>query len=134
MFLPSLYLTRERVVRVETMRLMNNSGVSADASLCMQTEGRDWGVYSSLPSAISLLRTQFQDKLTVKAYFAESDVMIGRGGQEYFEKCWREGNAEGDGRVRFEAKVVDSTDHDSIVLVEKGVVGDVFREVKKLCG
>jgi hypothetical protein len=66
--------------------------------------------------------------------------MIGRGGQRYFEKCWREGNAEGEGnaeregRVKFEAKVVDGADHDSIVLAEKGVVGAVFREVRRVCG
>jgi hypothetical protein len=66
--------------------------------------------------------------------------MIGRGGQRYFEKCWREGNAEGEGnaeregKVRFEAKVVDGADHDSIVLAEKGVIGDVSGEVKRVCG
>jgi hypothetical protein len=116
------------------MKLMDYSGISAEASLCCQNPGKDWGVYSSLPSAISLLRAHFQEALTFKAYFAETDVMIGQGGQKYFETCWREGNAEGEGRVKFEAKVVGGTDHDSIVLVEKGVVGDVFRGVKKLCG
>jgi hypothetical protein len=116
------------------MELMDSSGVSADASLCMQKEGRDWGVYSSLPSAISLLRRRFRDTLTFRTYFAESDVMIGQGGQRYIEECWKEENAEGERRVKSEAQVVDGTDHESIVLVEKGVVGDVFREVKKLCG
>jgi hypothetical protein len=72
--------------------------------------------------------------------------MIGRGGQRYFEKCWREGNAEGEGnaneegnaegegRVRFEAKIVDGADHDSIVLAEKGIIGNVFREVRRVYG
>jgi hypothetical protein len=107
-----------------------NSGVSADSLLCIQREGKDWGVYSSLPSSICLLREHSQGVFTVKVYFAETDVMIGKGGQRYFEKCWKEGN----GHVRFEAKVVKGTDHDNIPLTEKGVVGEVFREVKKLCG
>jgi hypothetical protein len=113
---------------------MRSSGISADSLLCIERDGKDWGVYSSLPSAISLLRGHLQGNLTIKAYFAESDVMIGQGGQGYFEKCWREGNVEGEVSIRFEAKAVEGTDHDSIVLTEKGVVGDVFREVKKLCG
>lgn len=60
--------------------------------------------------------------------------MIGKGGQKYFEQCWKEGNADGEGIVRCEAKVVKGTDHDSIVLAEKGVLGDVFREVRRVCG
>jgi hypothetical protein len=125
--------------------LMKNSysGVSADATLCMQRDGQGWGVYSSLPSAIASLRNicAHQDSgpsstatLTLRAYFAESDALIGRGGQKYFEECWREGDAEGEGKVRFGAKIVEGSDHDSIVLTEKGVVGDVFREVKRLYG
>jgi hypothetical protein len=125
------------------MILTNNSGISADSLLCMQKHGKYWGVYASLPSAIASLRNTYAAQsfessatppLTFKAYFAASDALIGQGGQRYFEQCWREGNAEAEGKVRFEAKVVDGTDHDSIVLTEKGVIGDVFREVKRLCG
>jgi hypothetical protein len=125
------------------MILTNNSGISADSLLCMQKDGKDWDIYASLPSTITSLRNVYASqssdasvtsKLTIKAYFAAFDALIGQGGQKYFEQCWREGNAEVEGKLRFEAKVVGGTDHDSIVLTEKGVVGDVFREVKKLCG
>jgi hypothetical protein len=116
------------------LMLMSNSGISADSLLCIQRDGKDWGVYSSLPSAVTLLREHSQGVFTVKVYFAETDVMIGKGGQGYFEKCWREGNVEGEGHVRFETKVVEGTDHDNIPLTEKGVIGDVFKEVKKLYG
>jgi hypothetical protein len=111
--------------------LMRSSGISADSLLCIQRDGKD---YSSLPSAITLLREHSQGAFTVKVYFAETDVMIAKGGQKYFEKCWRDENVEGEGHVRFGAKVVEGTDHDNIPLTEKGVIGDVFREVKKLCG
>jgi hypothetical protein len=114
--------------------LMRSSGISADSLLCIQRDGKDWGVYFSLPSAITLLREHSQGAFTVKVYFAETDVMIAKGGQKYFEKCWRDENVEGEGHVRFGAKVVEGTDHDNIPLTEKGVIGDVFREVKKLCG
>ena len=113
--------------------------------MCIQRDGKDWGVYSSLPAAITALRDTYAPSdsnsgvespptLVFKAYFAESDVMIGRGGREYFEKCWREGNADGDGKVRFEAKVVEDADHDSIVLAENEVIGEVLREIKRVCG
>lgn len=114
--------------------LMRSSGISADSLLCIQRGGKDWGVCSSLPSAITLLRDHSQGAFTVKVYFAETDVMIGRGGQRYFEKCWRDGNVEGEGSVKFEAKIVEGTDHDNIPSTEKEVIGDVFREIKKLCG
>lgn len=128
---------------LDIMILMGSSGISADASLCMQKTGKDWGVYSSLPSAIASLRNTYAAQssdasstsgLTFRAYFAASDALIGQGGQKYFEQRWREGNAEAEGKVRFEAKVLDGTDHDSIVLTEKGVIGDVFREVKRSYG
>lgn len=109
----------------------------------MQREGKDWGVYASLPSCIDFLRSTYtpQDSdasstatLTLRVYFAESDALIGTGGQKYFEQCWKERNGDGEGRIRFEASVVEGVDHDSIVLAEKGVLGDVFREVKRVCG
>jgi hypothetical protein len=120
--------------RVWEIMLIRFSGVSADSLLCISRDGKDWGVYSSLPSAVTLLREHSQGVFTVKVYFAETDVMIGKGGQGYFEKCWRGSNVDGEGHVRFQAKVVEGTDHDNIPLTEKGVIGDVFREVKELCG
>lgn len=132
--------------------LTDCSGVSADATLCMQRTAKDWGAYSSLPSCIALLRTIYPPRspdtsytpqspdassigtLTLKVYFAESDALIGKGGQRYFEQCWKEGNVEGEGKVAFEASVVGGADHDSVVLAEKGVLGDVFSEVRRVCG
>lgn len=125
------------------MPTRNYSGVSADATLCMQREGKHWGVYASLPSCIDFLRSTYTPQetdasstatLTLRVYFAETDALIGKGGQKYFEQCGKQGNAEEEGKVSFEASVVKGADHDSIVLAEKGVLGDVFREVKKVCG
>jgi len=109
----------------------------------MQRAGKHWGVYASLPSCIDLLSSTYtpqdsdassMDTLTLRVYFAETDALIGKGGQKYFEQCWKEGNGDAEGGIRFEASVVQRADHDSIVLAEKGVLGDVFREVKRVCG
>lgn len=112
----------------------------------MQRTGKDWGVYSSLPKAIEALKATYTSdpsppyspstspsrKLTFHVYFSSSDVMIGKGGQQYFEDCWRQGNE--DGKIEYKAKVAEDTDHDSIILPEKGWIEEVFGEVKKVCG
>lgn len=58
--------------------------------------------------------------------------MIGKSGQEYFENCWKDGNTQG--VVEFMAKTVPDTDHDSIILPEKGCIEEVFGEVRRVCG
>ncbi|KAI5242794.1 hypothetical protein E4T43_04567 [Aureobasidium subglaciale] len=120
-----LYQLRESII----------SGISADAQLCMQKDARDWGVYANLPSLVASLAQAYpQDTrtLTLQACFAETDIMIGKGGQEYFVKCWKEGN--GNAAVEFESRVVKDTDHDSILPAEKGCIGEVFKQVKRLNG
>ncbi|THZ60110.1 hypothetical protein D6C85_09871 [Aureobasidium pullulans] len=111
-----------------------NSGISADANLCMQKDSKDWCTYTSLPTTISSLQQLYPQQsrpLTIRAYFAASDQIIGKGGQVYFEDCWKKGN-DAQGQVDFAAEGVDDTDHDSITLVEKNCLGEIFREIKDL--
>ncbi|KAI4740458.1 hypothetical protein E4T50_09105 [Aureobasidium sp. EXF-12298] len=146
---------REQVVKLQGLwqRGEDTSAISADATLCMQKQGQDWGVYSSLPKAISVLETTFGTnpsptspdptnqpppssthprKLTFHVYFSSSDVMIGKGGQQYFESCWKAANTSGE--IDFVAKTVPDSDHDSTILAEKGCIEEVFMEVKRVCG
>ncbi|THV98063.1 hypothetical protein D6D26_06481, partial [Aureobasidium pullulans] len=95
-----------------------NSGISADANLCMQKDSKDWCTHTSLPTTISSLQQLYPQQsrpLTIRAYFAASDQIIGRGGQVYFEECWKRGN-DAQGQVDFASKGVDDTDHDNIPL------------------
>ncbi|THY02793.1 hypothetical protein D6D03_04835 [Aureobasidium pullulans] len=111
-----------------------NSGISADANLCMQKDSKDWCTYTSLPTTISSLQQLYPQQsrpLTIRAYFAASDQIIGRGGQVYFEECWKRGN-DAQGQVDFAAEAVDDTDHDNIPLVEKKCLGEIFKEIKDL--
>ncbi|THY13804.1 hypothetical protein D6D01_08267 [Aureobasidium pullulans] len=115
------------------VRLEDMSGISADANLCMQKDSKDWGTYTSLPTTISSLQQRYPRQLrplTIRTYFAASDQIIGKGGQVYFEECWKKGNAQG--QVDFGVKSVRGTDHDSITLVEKSCLGEVFGEIKRL--
>jgi hypothetical protein len=100
----------------------------------MQKDSKDWGIYSSLPTIISSLQRLYPQQsrpLTIRAYFAASDQIIGKGGRVYFEDCWKKGN-DVQGQVDFAAKGVDDTDHDNIPLVEKKCLGEIFKEIKDL--
>lgn len=70
-------------------------------------------------------------KLKLCVFYASSDLMIGPGGQEYFNGCWGQG-CVGD-VVEFEAKELEGTDHDSVLLdFGKGALREIFERVGKL--
>lgn len=56
------------------------------------------------------------DKLRIRAYFAETDAMIGKKGQSYMENCWKgNGGDEVLDVLDFTTTTVKETDHDSVV-------------------
>lgn len=56
------------------------------------------------------------DKLRIRAYFAETDAMIGKKGQSYMENCWKgNGGDEIQEVLDFTTTTVKETDHDSVV-------------------
>ena len=68
-------------------------------------------------------------KLQVRAYFATSDIMIGKGGQTYVESCWK-GSSPGlfEDALDFEAQTVPGPDHDGLVTsvdILKAIVADI---------
>ena len=66
--------------------------------------------------------------LKIQAYFAESDVMIGKKGQAYFEERWRGTNGEYKDVVEFASTTVPGTDHDALALSV-----DVWEEYFQRC-
>jgi hypothetical protein len=70
-------------------------------------------------------------KLKVRLYFAESDVMIGKKGQKFFEECWRS-NGDSD-MIDLESSEMPGTNHDSVLVdFEKGALERIFKEIKAL--
>lgn len=56
------------------------------------------------------------EKLRIRAYFAETDAMIGKKGQSYMEDCWKgSGGDEFRDMLDFTSTTVKETDHDSVV-------------------
>lgn len=69
-------------------------------------------------------------KLRVEGLFASSDVMSGKKGQDYFERCWRQEGVEQS--ITFLSKTYEETNHDSVILDRKrGALKDVFDSVAK---
>ena len=103
------------------------SGVSEDALLCMKKGGSFWGVYNTeLPDYLNTLHqslTESGRKLDYSAFFAESDVMIGKGGQDYFEQCWKSSPMD------LRSFLVPRTNHETIVLPEKGCIAQVLEAI-----
>jgi hypothetical protein len=101
-------------------------GANDEALQCLK-KGGTWGKADDYMQFVSgmtdLERRKIDDagciggkvKLKVRAYFAESDAMIGKKGQTYVEECWKgKGDREFQDVLDFQSMTVAGTDHDSI--------------------
>lgn len=62
-------------------------------------------------------------KIRMRAYFAESDVMIGKTGQKYFENCFK----GFEDVLDFKSATILEENHDSVAFSPE-VLGKIFRE------
>lgn len=121
-----------------------NSGVKDESLVCLKKLGPGaWGVcedYSVFVDAfrqaeIDHLRAndsggkESRHKLRFRAFFSESDFMIGDGGREYFVKNWSRPGVED--AVDFESTIVPDTNHDNVVSAHKKALGMAFEELKE---
>lgn len=63
-------------------------------------------------------------RLKVMAFFAASDHIVGEGGREYVEKCWRGTPSEFDDFFSFSSQTVAGSGHDGLV-----VGFDIWKEI-----
>lgn len=109
-----------------------------EALLCLRKSGYDdWGVCDDYESFVRQLAKQEQEcrsahdgtpKLKVDTFFAESDALVGEGGQQYFEQCWeQDGVAEA---ISFSSATLPGTDHDTALMdLKKGALKTVFERI-----
>lgn len=98
------------------------TGANEEAKLCLMKGGKaDWGVLADYEACVqSIADAEGKSiaagaaKLKMDAAFASSDVIIGKGGQEYFEKCWRRESVAAN--VDFESRTFDGTNHDTVLI------------------
>ncbi|KAL1306060.1 hypothetical protein AAFC00_004186 [Neodothiora populina] len=135
---------RKEVERLQLLyfREEDRSGISQEAMLCLKKGESPWGVCDDYPTYITRLVEQLQvqqaartedspaKKLRVMALFAQSDLLIGKGGQKYFEDCWR--NSVTDGMIEFESVLVPGTNHDTIFLPTNEGIGRVFSRLEEM--
>jgi hypothetical protein len=117
------------------MYMEDTTGINDEVLLCLRRcQSGAWGACDNLAKFVDRLvqvekKNTDEQKLRVRAYFAEDDIMIGRKGQQYFEECWNEERLEG--QVDFEAVTVEGAAHDSIFNPSKGVWERIFKQARE---
>lgn len=118
----------------------DTSAANEDARLCLKKgTPADWGACEDYEEYVRNLvkqeQSRIQDgscnpKLKVRVFFAESDIMIGKGGQKYFEQCWEQDDVAQS--IDYEGMELPETDHDTAVLDQKkGALRIIFEEIKR---
>ncbi|KAJ5488759.1 hypothetical protein N7539_003649 [Penicillium diatomitis] len=102
----------------------NTVGANSEAMQCLRKDGgTSWGVCSDYVDCAKALATE---PFTLRAYFAETDALIGSKGQQYFENCWRGPGVEA---IEFTSKTIPQSDHDT-VFQSVEVWEDIFSSFK----
>ncbi|EED23088.1 conserved hypothetical protein [Talaromyces stipitatus ATCC 10500] len=112
----------------------NTVGANEETLQCLR-KGAPWGVCDDYEEFVKsfverererrseLGESSTPEKLKIRAYFAESDVMIGKTGQKYFENCF-EGYED---VLSFESSTMPDEDHDSLCSCPE-VLARIFQE------
>ncbi|ATY64477.1 alpha beta hydrolase fold-1 [Cordyceps militaris] len=122
---------------VEHIFSENTSGSSDEARHCARKATRgSWGKADNYQVFVQELAQQERvrneshaerastAKLRVMAFFAATDHIIGEGGRQYVEKCWKGSPGEFDDAFEFSHKTVVGSGHDELV-----VGFDVWKEI-----
>ena len=108
------------------------TGLGQEALFLMRRGGEwgDWGDWDRLVDMVAAREREETTKVKVRAYFAESDIMIGTDkGPAWFDECWRE---RGSGQVDYQSTRVPYADHDFILNLRFGVIQEIFKEISVL--
>jgi hypothetical protein len=119
----------------------STTGANEELKLCLRRcDDADWGEAADYSSCIRKIavneaalgsREPNTAKVSVEAFFAGSDIMIAKRGQEYFEQCWQsEGVKE---KVDFTTSTFPEANHDSLLIDQKkGAMKIVFERIVEL--
>jgi len=98
-----------------------------------------WGAAASYPGVLASLvsdekaRQQTEERSSpfrFRAFFAESDMLIGDGGKVYFDAIFKEACAGAEGVIAYGSETVPKTNHETIIDAIKGPLIKVFEDVK----
>ena len=114
------------------MRFMHTEdtvGANSEALQCLRKGGSSWGVcsdYAACAQTLAGIQTMPESKFKIHAYFGQTDFLVGKGGQKYFETCWQ---APGVEAIDFVSREVEGSDHDTIAFSAE-VWEEIFSSVK----
>jgi hypothetical protein len=114
-------------------------GGTEEAKLCLKKGGPDsWLICEDYKQYVQDLLTMEKEGLStstarptlkMRVFYAESDMMIGEGGKEYFEECWKQPDVSE--HVGFESHTIPGTNHETLLMdFEKGPLQSVFDEIR----
>ena len=116
----------------------DTTAANEDARMCLKLGGEGlWGEcedYDDFVQKVVHMETERlkanagAPKLKMRVFFAESDVMIGKGGQHYFEKCWaREGV---DACIDYKGEERPGTNHETVfVSADRSALTPIFDDL-----
>lgn len=134
------------LAKLTTMSMFSEAtvGANSEAMLCLKKgESGRWGICDDYAEFVNQLvdlersrgisgnEDEAKPKLKVKAYFGETDAMIGKKGQNYFEECWKEKNGEFYNILDFVSETIDGEDHDSLTQSAE-VLQRIFIDASKM--
>lgn len=116
-------------------------GVSEEALLCAKKAGPDsWGVCENYADFVQSVTANEERRITkepgavqlkVRLCFAETDIMIGDGGRDYFVQVWSQAGVSDVIDVRNTS--YPGTNHDSVLAdFKKGALPDILKEIGNL--
>lgn len=108
-------------LRMKYLSAEDMTAGNEDAKMCLRKPGADWRIFEDYAVYVRTIRDRETQrraadstapKLRVRTYFAESDMMIGKTGRDYFNKTWRENGGE---HIDYESYDLPGTNHDSAI-------------------
>lgn len=119
------------------------TGGNDEARLCLKSNGEGlMGVCENYERYVTVLSEQEEKRrgrrghaatlLKVSIHFAGSDIMIGKGGKDYFEKCWTQAGVEE--AIDVSSTEYAGTNHDSVLVdFKRGALRGIFETVASSC-
>ena len=97
----------------------------------------DRSAYASAATAESNAQSN-QDQFVLKVFWAEKDTLVGKKGEEYFEKCFQRytgdrqsSKDEHKSCISYESETVPETDHDTLFLPQYGALSMILDEIRR---
>lgn len=119
----------------------DTTAANEDAKLCLKMGGQQlWGTCEDYPEFFRLLVEKEKERkqanpnnpgLTFRTFYAGSDIMIGKGGQKYFEDCWSQEGMPGP--IDYKSIELSERNHETVMIHGDGsALPSIFADIARL--